>query len=77
MNEEIFRKKSIEKISSPEKLDDYIKVARPSAWLLLAAIIVLMIGALVWALNDYMDVKDENGNIKNIHPIEYVVNGYE
>ena len=30
MNESIFRKKSLERISSPEEVDDYMKVTSPS-----------------------------------------------
>ena len=44
----IFRKKSLERISSPEQLNDYIRVANPSLWFVLAAIIVLLIGVCVW-----------------------------
>ena len=48
MNEEIFRKKSLEKIKSPESLNDYIRVTNPGVWLLLAAVIVLLIGLFIW-----------------------------
>ena len=33
MNEEIFRKKSLDKVKSPENLDDYIRVSNPGVWL--------------------------------------------
>lgn len=48
MNEEIFRKKSLDKIKSPENLNDYIRVTNPGVWLLLAAVIVLLIGVVLW-----------------------------
>ena len=48
MSEEIFRKKSLEKIKSPESLDDYVRVTNPTVWLLLAAVIVLLVGAIIW-----------------------------
>lgn len=47
MNEEIFRKQSVDKLSSPEQLNDYIKVTSPSVWIFLSAIIVLLIGVCV------------------------------
>ena len=50
MNEQIFRKKSLERVKSPESLDDYIKVANPTVWLLLGAVIVLLIGVCVWGI---------------------------
>lgn len=48
MNEEIFRKKSLEKVKSPENLDDYIRVTNPGVWLILIFIIAILIGACVW-----------------------------
>ena len=50
MGEELFRKKSIEKMRSPENIDDYIRVTNPGVWLLLAAVIVLLIGACIWGI---------------------------
>ncbi len=50
MNEEIFRKKSIERAKSPESLDDYIRVSNPGVWLLLVSIIALLIGACIWGI---------------------------
>ena len=50
MGEEIFRKKSLEKIKSPEALDNYIRVANPGVWLLLISVIILLAGACVWGI---------------------------
>lgn len=44
----IFRQKSIERVSSPEQLDSYLKVTSPSVWLALIGIIVVLTGAIVW-----------------------------
>lgn len=49
MKNQIFRKKSLDKISSPEKLDDYLKVSTPSLWLVLLAVVSLLVGILVWS----------------------------
>lgn len=49
MERTIFRKKSLDRINSPESLNEYIKVANPGMWILLISIIVLLCGALVWA----------------------------
>ncbi len=46
----IFRKASLDRVSSPEQLSDYIKVSRPSVWLILAAVIVLLAGVCVWGV---------------------------
>ena len=55
MNEEIFRKKSLDKVKSPESLEDYIRVANPGVWLLLASIIILLAGACVWGIFGHVD----------------------
>lgn len=52
----IFREKSLERISSPEQLNEYIKVSSPGVWMAMAAVIVFLIGALVWAINGRVDV---------------------
>lgn len=55
MNNNVFRKKSIERIQSPEALNDYIRVSDPGVWLLLAAIIALLAGAVVWGAFGHVD----------------------
>lgn len=50
MNDKIFRKKSVEKMSSPEQLNDYIKVTNPGVWMVLASIVILLIGVCVWGI---------------------------
>lgn len=48
MNETIFRKKSLERIASPDKLDDYLKVTSPSVWVILAALFIAVIAVGAW-----------------------------
>ena len=55
MNEELFRKKSLDKVKSPESLDDYIQVSNPSVWLLLVSVIVLLAGACIWGIFGHID----------------------
>ena len=50
MADSIFRKESLKKVSSPEELNDYIKVTSPGVWLAIAAAAVLLIAGLVWAV---------------------------
>lgn len=50
MDKQIFRKKSLDRISSPEQLNDYIRVANPSVWLILGAVLALVVGGLVWSV---------------------------
>ena len=48
MKESLFRKKSLEKVTSPEQLNEYIRVSNPGLWVILTAIIVLLVGACFW-----------------------------
>jgi len=48
MEESLFRKKSMDRISSPEQLNDYLHVTNPTVWVVLAAVIILLAGMLIW-----------------------------
>ena len=47
MQSRIFRKTSMERISSPEQLQDYMRVTSPGIWMVLAAVIALLAGLIV------------------------------
>lgn len=49
-NDKIFREKSIEQLSTPEQLTGYLRVTGPGVWVVLAGIILLMVGMLVWGV---------------------------
>lgn len=67
MDKTIFREKSIERVSSPEQLDAYLKVTSPSVWVVLGAIIVLLIGIICWGVI---------GTIETVEPTScYLENG--
>lgn len=55
MNNQLFRSKSLQKVSSPEQLDAYIRVSTPDIWMLLAAIVVLLVGVCVWGVMGHLD----------------------
>ncbi len=48
MQNKLFRKSSVERFSSPEKLNDYIQVSNPGSWMVLAAALALLLGVLAW-----------------------------
>lgn len=48
MNSKIFRKVSLERLSSPEQLDQILKVTNPKSWVALLAIFILLGVAVVW-----------------------------
>ena len=55
MSEEIFRKKSLDKMKSPEELNDIIKVANPSVWILILGTMLILIGACIWGIFGTVD----------------------
>ena len=54
-NEGIFRQKSLERIQSPENLNEYVRVTGPGVWLLLIGMTVLLAGAIVWGIFGKLD----------------------
>lgn len=55
MDNHLFRQKSIEQVSSPEQLNDYIRVSNPSVWMILTAVIVLLTGVCIWGVFGHLD----------------------
>lgn len=55
MERTIFRKESLDRISSPEQLNDYIRVTNPGVWMMLCAVILLLIGICVWSIFGRLD----------------------
>ena len=49
MDNQVFRQKSLDQISSPEQLNDYMRVTNPSVWIVLAAVILLLAGIILWS----------------------------
>ena len=48
-NNQLFRQKTLDRISSPEQLHDYLRVTSPKLWMILAAVIALMVGLIVFS----------------------------
>jgi hypothetical protein len=45
----LFREKALERISSPEKLTEYLRVTNPGIWAVLGVVILLLGGLLLWS----------------------------
>jgi len=45
----LFREKTLERISSPEKLTEYLRVTNPGIWAVLGVVILLLGGLLLWS----------------------------
>ncbi len=71
---DLFRKKSMERVSSPEQLNDYIRVTTPSVWLALAAVALLLVGMIAWSTFATVDATGADGTVETVHPITFVTN---
>ena len=65
---ELFRKSSLEKLSSPEQLDKMIVITSPSFWLALCGAGLIVAGALAWSILGRLPINVETQGI-------YVNNG--
>ena len=68
MENGLFRKKSMERISSPEELHDYMRVTSPRLWMILGAIVALLVGFIVYA---------STATMENTMPITVSLSHYE
>lgn len=55
MDKQLFRKVSMDRISSPEQLNDYIHVSNPGIWMALSAVIALLVGVCVWGVFGHLE----------------------
>ena len=51
----LFRTKNIERIESPEEMNDYLQVTSPGVWLVLASVIVFLIGVCIWGIFGHIE----------------------
>jgi hypothetical protein len=50
MSKTIYRKAALERLSSPEQLDQTIPITNPRAWLVLGAVVALLLAAAFWGI---------------------------
>ena len=48
-NQAIFRQKTLDRISAPEQLTDYLRVTTPGIWIMFVAVILILAGVFSWA----------------------------
>ena len=70
----IFRQKSLDQINGPEELKDYVRVTTPSVWIVLTAVTLLVIGILGWCIFGTVAVHEEDGSVKEVRPISFIMN---
>ncbi len=74
----VFRNKTLERISSPEQLTEYLRVTNPGIWMVLSAVILLFIGVFAWACIGTLEtradakiiVSDDTATIIMVDPVE-------
>lgn len=64
MKKQLFRKISLDRVNSPEQLNDYIHVTRPSVWLILGAVTLLLLGVVIWGIF---------GSIDGAAPVRFII----
>lgn len=68
----LFNRSAIDRVQSPEDLNDYIKVTTPSVWTILVAIIILLASLLVWGIFGTVEMQTAAGVTQTIHPIQFI-----
>ena len=48
-NNGLYREKSMKRLSSPEQLNDYLRVTNPGTWVILGTVIFLLTSLIIWS----------------------------
>ena len=79
MSKSVFRKASLDRLSSPEQLDQVMSVTSPRAWLALLAIGAILLAALVWGVFGTIPSKTYGQGILltsgGVHDITHISSG--
>lgn len=74
MNKQVFRKVALERLSSPEQLDNLVRVTSPRGWLMLVGAGLILAAALYWGIFGTMTTQAEGqgvlirpGGLKTVH----------
>ena len=71
----LFREKALQRISSPEKLTEYLRVTNPGIWFVLSAVILLLGGILIWAAIGTLETKADAKVLVEDHVAMVVTDG--
>ena len=62
----VYRRTSLERIQSPEQLNDYLRVTNPAVWVLMGAVIILLAGFIIWGSFTYIgSFVDGSGRVES------------
>lgn len=56
MNQDLFRKSAIDRVTSPDQLNDTIKVVPTGVWLVLLAVTVVLLGMFAFVSTTDLDL---------------------
>jgi hypothetical protein len=73
----VFRKKTLERISSPDQLTDYLCVTNPGIWVILVAVILLLAGVFAWSMVGTLETKAEVKIVVSDHTAQIIPLGSE
>ena len=76
-NQTVFRKKALDRISSPEQLTDYLCVTNSGIWVILAAVILLLAGVFAWSMTGTLETKAEVRIVVTDHTAQIIPLGSE
>ena len=74
-NQTVFRKETLNRISSPDQLTDYLRVTNPGIWVVLVAVILLLAGIFVWSMVGTLETTAQATVIVEDHTAQVVPAG--
>lgn len=69
----LFRKKTLDRISSPEQLTDYLRVTTPGIWVVLVTIVLLLCGLFAWSVIGTLETTADATAIVSDHKAELIL----
>ncbi|MHC4101576.1 MAG: NHLP bacteriocin system secretion protein, partial [Planctomycetota bacterium] len=63
LSKRLFREAALERLSSPEQLDQQLQVTSPKGWIALTAIWVLLAGVIAWSILGEVHTREEGHGI--------------
>lgn len=73
----VFRKKTLDRIASPEQLTDYLLVTNPGIWVILVAVILLLAGIFAWSTVGTLETKADVKIVVTDHKAQIIPLGSE
>ncbi len=71
----LFRKKAMDRITSPDQLTDYLRVTNPGIWAVLAAVVLLLCGLIAWSAVGTLETTADARAVVRDHAAEIIPTG--